>query len=114
MAEVSLPIGGHSYTVACRDGGEEHLRTLAARVDAKVGEARAAVGLPSEIRQLLFAALLLADEANEALQSQGSAPAAPVVPQVPTPDPALAGTLTAIAARMESLAYALEQRTQTS
>ena len=114
MAEVSLPIGGHSYTVACRDGGEEHLRTLAARVDAKVAEARAAVGLPSETRQLLFAALLLADEASEALQSQGSAPAAPALPQIPTPDPALAGTLTAIAARMELLAYALEQGTQTS
>ena len=114
MAEVSLPIGGRNYTVACRDGGEGHLRTLAARVDAKVEEARAAVGTPSEIRQLLFAALLLADEADEALQSQGSAPAAPAVPPMRTPDPALAGALTAIATRMESLADALEQRAQTS
>jgi cell division protein ZapA len=114
MGEVSLPIGGRSYAVACRDGGEEHLRGLASRVDAKVEEARAAVGTPSEVRQLLFAALLLADEANEAVQGQGSAPVAPTVPPVPTPDPALAGALTAIAARMESLADALEQRSQTS
>ena len=98
MAEVSLAIGGRSYTLACRDGGEDHLRGLAARVDAKVEEARAAVGTPSEVRQLLFAALLLADEASEA------APAAAT-----GHDPALAGTLAAIATRMESLASALEQ-----
>jgi cell division protein ZapA len=98
MAEVSLAIGGRSYSLACRDGGEEHLRGLAARVDAKVEEARAAVGTPSEVRQLLFAALLLADEASEA------APAAAT-----GDDPALASTLAAIATRMESLATALEQ-----
>jgi cell division protein ZapA len=100
MAEVSLAIGGRSYSLACRDGGEEHLRGLAARVDAKVEEARAAVGTPSEVRQLLFAALLLADEASEA--------APPATTGV---DPALAGTLAAIATRMESLANALEQST---
>lgn len=120
MAEVSLPIGGRRYAVACRAGGEDHLLSLAARVDAKVDEARAAVGTPSEVRQLLFAALLLADEANEAneanqaAQRQGAAPVAPPAPVTPTPDPALVGALAAIATRMESLADALEQRTQTS
>ncbi len=110
MAEVSLPIGGRSYAVACRDGGEDHLRGLAARVDAKVAEARAAVGTPSEVRQLLFAALLLADEANEAVQ--GVRPAA--APEtVRAPDTALADALAAVATRMESLADALEQRAQT-
>jgi cell division protein ZapA len=98
MAEVSLAIGGRSYSLACRDGGEEHLRGLAARVDAKVEEARAAVGTPSEVRQLLFAALLLADEASEA---------APVT--ATGDDPVLASALAAIATRMESLAAALEE-----
>lgn len=101
MAEVTLAIGGRSYSIVCRDGGEDHLLGLAARVDAKVEEARAAVGTPSEVRQLLFAALLLADEAGEA----SSAPAT---------DPATLKALTAVAARMESLADTLEQSGQAS
>mgnify|MGYP000099481133 CR=1 FL=1 len=96
MAEVTLAIGGRSYTLACRDGGEDHLRSLAVRVDAKVEEARAAVGTPSEVRQLLFAALLLADEASES----------GVTPVI---DTATTEALTAVAVRMESLADALEQ-----
>jgi cell division protein ZapA len=96
MAEVILAIGGRSYTIACRDGGEDHLRSLAVRVDAKVEEARAAVGTPSEVRQLLFAALLLADEASESGVSSAT-------------DAATTEALTAVAARIESLADALEQ-----
>lgn len=107
MAEVALAIGGRSYNIACRDGGEEHLLGLAARVDAKVEEARAAVGTPSEVRQLLFAALLLADEASEAT-------AVPVAPSAPLNDPTTLGALGAIALRLESLADALERGPQAS
>jgi cell division protein ZapA len=102
MAEVALAIGGRSYTIACRDGGEDHLRGLATQVDAKVEEARAAVGTPSEVRQLLFAALLLADEANEA----GSAPGTAAVG-----DRSTLAALESVAGRLESLADALEQDT---
>ena len=66
MAEVTLSIAGHSYTVACRDGEEERLQKLGAMVDAKTIDAQAAVGGNlGEARVLLFAALLLADEADE-------------------------------------------------
>ncbi len=99
MAEVALLIGGRNYVVACRDGGEDHLRRLAARVDAKVEEARAAVGISNEVRQLLFAALLLADEDNETIgaPTQGG-------------DPRLGETLARLAARVEHIADALEGR----
>ncbi len=99
MAEVTLAIGGRSYTLACRDGGEDHLRGLAARVDAKVEEARAAVGTPSEVRQLLFAALLLADEASES-------------DLAPATDPATVEALVAVATRIELLADTFEQNAQ--
>jgi cell division protein ZapA len=62
MAEVMLQIGGHSYQVSCRDGEEPHLQTIAKLVDTKTNEARAAVGDMGEVRQLLLASLLLADE----------------------------------------------------
>ncbi|MGP1281793.1 MAG: cell division protein ZapA [Parasphingopyxis sp.] len=66
MAEVTLSIAGHSYTVACRDGEEDRLRKLGAMVDAKTADAQQAVGGNlGEARILLFAALLLADEADE-------------------------------------------------
>lgn len=66
MAEVMLSIGGHSYQVSCRDGEEPHLHKIADIVDRKVGEARSAVGDLGEVRQLLLASLLLADEVLEA------------------------------------------------
>lgn len=95
MAEVVLSIGGYSYKLACRDGEEPHLNKLGASVDAKVKEAQAAVGNTSEIRQLLFAALLFADESLES----GAAHS------VPNPD---AGFLDSLADRLEKLAQRLE------
>lgn len=69
MAEVTLSIAGHSYTVACRDGEEERLKKLGEMVNQKTVDAQNAVGGNlGEARILLFAALLLADEADEARQ----------------------------------------------
>jgi cell division protein ZapA len=63
VSDVSLTIAGRPYDVHCEDGQEAQLLGLAARVDEK---ARAMQG-GTEVRQLLFAALMLADEAQEAL-----------------------------------------------
>ncbi|MDB5715341.1 MAG: cell division protein ZapA [Sphingomonadales bacterium] len=98
MAEVDLKVGGRSYMIACRDGGEEHLRTLAKHVDRKAEEARAAVGGMNEVRQMLFAALLLADEFAE--QAAG-------VPTVAV-DSEVVAALAKLADRIESVADALE------
>jgi cell division protein ZapA len=65
MASVEVEIASRKYSVACRDGEEAHLRSVAAIVDAKAQEAAAALGTLSEARQLLFASLLLADELKE-------------------------------------------------
>lgn len=62
MADVKLSIAGRPYDVHCADGEEAQLIQLAAVVDEK---ARTMPGL-TEVRQLLFAALMLADEAQEA------------------------------------------------
>jgi cell division protein ZapA len=99
MAEVTLHVGGHAYKVACRDGEEDHLRRLAAFVDGKIVEARSAVGDLSEVRQLLLAALLLADEQIDAQNRTDTAP------DIST---AYAETFESIANRIEALANALE------
>lgn len=62
MGDVKLNIAGRIYDVHCEDGQEHQLIGLAAIVDEKV---RAMPG-GTETRQLLFASLMLADEAIEA------------------------------------------------
>lgn len=104
MASVDVEIASRRYSVACRDGEEEHLRSVAAVVDRKAREAAEALGSLSEARQLLFASLLLADELQE--REAGIAPPAP--PQEPEYDPAVATALERLAERMEMLAERLE------
>lgn len=104
MAEVDLIIAGRSYRVACRNGEEESLRAAARLVDGKSREAIAGLGTLSESRQLLFASLLLADQL---LDKRGGQPAEAAAPA--SPDPALAKSAERIAARLESLADALER-----
>src|SRR6185503_5670399 len=65
MATVELEIAGRKYVIACRDGEEEHLRTVGGIVHRKAREAEGALGSLGEARQLLFASLLLADEVKE-------------------------------------------------
>ncbi|HEY0413440.1 MAG TPA: cell division protein ZapA [Allosphingosinicella sp.] len=101
MANVDVEIAARRYTVTCRDGEEEHLRSIAAIVDKKAHDAATAVGSLSEVRQLLFASLLLADEVKE--HRAGNPPAPD-----PEPDPRVADALERLAARIERLAQRLE------
>jgi cell division protein ZapA len=97
---VDLTIAGRVYQVACSDGEEENLLSAARLVDGKCREALAGLGALSEARQFLFAALLLADQMIDT--NPGAA-------AVAAPDPALAGRAETLAARLESIADALER-----
>ena len=99
MAEVELTIAGRPYKVACRNGEEETLRHAGALVDAKSREALAGLGTLSESRQLLFAALLLADQIIDGRDFE--------VPKAP--DDELLVRTQQLAGRLESLADRLEQ-----
>lgn len=102
MAQVTLDIAGRRYEMTVRDGQESHFRDLAAIVDAKVRTVSGAVGTINESRQLLMAALLLADEIG------GAAPA-PAAPAPAEPDGAIAGQIDSLAERLEKLAQTLEK-----
>ncbi|HEX8512546.1 MAG TPA: cell division protein ZapA [Allosphingosinicella sp.] len=112
MASVEVEIGARKYSVACRDGEEEHLRSVAALVDSKARDAASALGSLSEARQLLFASLLLADELKEQRSGQPQAVQAPGGPA--EPDPAIADALERLAGRIESLAEQLERSAEAS
>lgn len=67
MSEVALQIGGRTYRVACAAGEEERVKRLGATIADKLS----AMGNPTgpDAQNLLFAALLLADEVQEARDS---------------------------------------------
>jgi len=96
MAEVILSVGGRPHLVACRDGEEARVQHLGAMLDERWEVAqRAAAGTGGE-RAMLFVALMLADDLDEAhaRPPQGTTVSEPA--------------LTQIAERLETLADALE------
>jgi cell division protein ZapA len=103
MASIEIDVAGRKYAVACRDGEETHLHAAAALVDQRARDATAALGNLAEGRQLLFAALLLADDVKEA--RAGTSP-----PPAPQPDPVLAEAIEQVAIRLEALAARVEER----
>jgi cell division protein ZapA len=66
MPEVSVQIANRDYELACGDGEEERVQELAAYVDEKVNELRRQMPGTPEVKLLVFAALLLAEESREA------------------------------------------------
>jgi cell division protein ZapA len=104
MASIDVEIAARRYSIACRDGEEEHLRDVAAIVDRKAQDAGAALGSLTEVRQLLFAALLLADEVKD--HRAGN----PVAPD--DEGGRIADALERVAGRVEALAHRLETAAQ--
>lgn len=76
MPQVSVTINGRQYRMACEDGQEDHLAGLAQDFDRRIGELRASLGEIGDMRLMVVAALMLADELSEtraraeALQAQ--------------------------------------------
>ena len=102
MSNVTLQIGGRSYTVACAAGEEAHVEGLGQVIDGKVHDLVAAGH--NEARSLLFAALMLADEVHELRGTGGSSATTPAAPSDPH-----AAALEGLAARLEKYAAALER-----
>ncbi len=100
MGQVIVAIGGRNYPLACRDGEEPHLTALAADIAAKAGRLTETIGVMSETRLLLMAALMIADEAHEARKAGAPAVAAAASPAT---DPGLIAAV----ARAEALAARL-------
>jgi cell division protein ZapA len=77
MSEVTLTIGRRSYTVACADGQEAHVRAMGAEVAERLR--RLGTNQSSnDAKNVLFAALILADELFEERQrSKAAAVSAP-------------------------------------
>ena len=104
MATVTVDINGRPYAVGCADGQEERVRILARQFDAHVRQVGRDVGNVGDIRLFLMAALVLADELEEARMAQ---PAAATGGATPDGEAGVAEALNAVAARIEKIAQSL-------
>jgi cell division protein ZapA len=66
MATVNATIAGRQFRLACEDGQEEHLQSLAREMDARIEELRKRFGEIGDTRLTVMAALMVADELSEA------------------------------------------------
>ena len=99
MATVTVEINGRPYAVGCADGQEERVRILAKQFDNHVRDVAADVGQVGDIRLFLMAALMLADQLQEARMGE-----APVAPAAAPSEAGVAEALNAVAARIEKFA----------
>lgn len=111
MAEVKIMVGGRQYAVHCRDGEEARLHQLAGMMSERVNQVSAGANGLTEVRQLLFAGLLLADtlseKANAPAAAAPPAPASPPPPAAPADDPDTLAALARLAERIEALGDSL-------
>ena len=68
MAQIVATIAGRQFRLACEDGQEDHLQSLAKDIDQRIISLRRKFGEIGDTRLTVMAALMLADEMNEAMQ----------------------------------------------
>jgi cell division protein ZapA len=124
VGQVAITVNGRSYQIACEDGQEAHLSELGAYIDKRVSDLVASVGQIGDMRLLLMASLLIADELSEVYDELDVARAraskrASKGGKTASPSPAqerpegenetLASGLEAMARRIEDIATRLER-----
>jgi cell division protein ZapA len=107
MSNVTLAIGGRTFTVSAPDGDEAHIEMLGRMIAERVARGGGGPG-QSEPRMLLFAALMLADELHEAHRQAAPPPAPPPAPEPELP-PADVRPAAEVIARIETLAARVEK-----
>jgi cell division protein ZapA len=105
MAQVSVTIDGRKYRLACNEGEEERLESLAGVIDDKIGELRASFGEIGDQRLVVMAALTIADDLAEARDEAVAERKRTEAAQAQAA--ALASNLDALGSRLEALAARL-------
>ena len=110
MAQVSLQINGYAYILGCADGEEPHLFALAADLDRRIEEIKAATGPGGEARLLLMAALMLSDELHDLreYQQQLQQQEAGAASTAPKAEPKAGRRLRGLTKRAEAIADSAE------
>ena len=110
MAVVSITINGHSYTIGCENGEERHVQAMAHQVEQRIQRVRA-LGFNDDSRILVLAALLMADEIQDLIDSKEADSTAQATLEIERLRAEQALThyrLTELAKRIEALATDIE------
>lgn len=116
MPSLRVIIGGRECQVACGEGQEEHLKSLARLLDARLRELGAGTGRVNEAQVMMLAALMLTDELEDAKRElthlrrdiQHTSQSFETNKQIEMEN-AIAATIHDIAARVEAIAGDLEK-----
>ena len=73
MAHVAVTIDGRKYRLACNEGEEQRLESLASMIDGKIAELRGSFGEIGDQRLVVMAALTIADNLVEARDDAAAA-----------------------------------------
>jgi len=68
MTHVNVVIHGKQYRMACEEGQEEQLTTLARDLDQRVEQLKKSFGAIGDMRLIVMAALTMGDELFEAIK----------------------------------------------
>ncbi len=121
MAEVSVEINGRKYRMACEDGQETHLSSLAARFNRYIDEYKGTFGEIGDNRLTVMAGIAIVDELAEAerrldrLQSElqtVTKAGNDVAAEAETMETKFAAKLADVARRIESIASAVDSAGQ--
>lgn len=66
MSKVTISLNGRAFTIGCEEGQQAYLRELAGHLDGHVRELAEKVGQIGDVRLLLMASLIVADEMRDA------------------------------------------------
>ena len=105
MAHVAVTIDGRKYRLACNEGEEKRLESLASMIDGKIAELRGSFGEIGDQRLVVMAALTIADNLVEARDQAAAALKQSEIAEARTEK--VAASLEALGARLEALAARL-------
>jgi cell division protein ZapA len=121
VSQVNVTINGKVYRIACDDGQEGHLNTLAGRLDGTIQQLRTAFGEIGDQRLTVMAAIMVMDEAADTERRLAAAEAelaqvrdlkTAVAERLAVHEARVAERVAAAAERLERLAGALTSRPQ--
>jgi len=105
MAHVAVTIDGRKYRLACNEGEEQRLESLASMIDGKIAELRGSFGEIGDQRLVVMAALTIADGLVEARDEAAAARKRSELAE--TRAAKVAASLEALGSRLEALAARL-------
>lgn len=109
MAQVEITINSKNYRIACEDGQESRIASLANMVDSHVKDLVDQIGQIGDTRLLVMASLLIADELVDLREIEREVSTEGGSVSLGDSEEKIVSALNAMAGRIESIADQLER-----